>query len=78
MSAVLAAIRAAGARGNDRQRVIEEFFAIRNRASVLGRYSVTPSGDTTLGRFAVDRVVGGKAVFSHALDLAGAPDVPVG
>jgi branched-chain amino acid transport system substrate-binding protein len=78
MSAVLAAIRAAGARGNDRQRVIEEFFAIRNRASVLGRYSITPSGDTTLSRFAVDRVVGGKAVFAHALDLAGAPNVPAG
>jgi branched-chain amino acid transport system substrate-binding protein len=76
MGAVLAAIRAAGARGNDRKRVIEDFFAIRNRASVLGRYSITSSGETTLSRFAVDRVLAGKAVFYRALDLAGA--VPAG
>jgi branched-chain amino acid transport system substrate-binding protein len=78
MSSVLAAIRAAGAHGNDRRRVIERYFAIRNRASVLGRYSITASGETTLSRYAVDRVRGGRAVFDHAFDLAGAPAVPVG
>jgi len=78
MSSVLAAIRAAGTHGNDRRRVIDAFFKIRNRASVLGRYSVAASGDTTLSRYAVDRVRAGKAVFDHAFELAGAPAVPVG
>ena len=40
MSVVLDAIRRAGARGNDRQAVIDRFFATTNRDSVLGRYSV--------------------------------------
>jgi branched-chain amino acid transport system substrate-binding protein len=78
MSAVLAAIRAAGPHGNERQRVIDSFFATRNRASVLGPYSVTASGETTFSRYGVDRVRAGKAVFYRALDLAGAPAVPTG
>ena len=42
--AVLASIRAAGAKGNDRAAVIRAFFAIRNRKSVLGTYSIDRSG----------------------------------
>jgi branched-chain amino acid transport system substrate-binding protein len=67
MSAVLLAIREAGLRGSDRQAVIDRFFTIRNRASVLGRYSVQADGETTSSRYAVDRVVGGQAVFYRAL-----------
>jgi branched-chain amino acid transport system substrate-binding protein len=79
MSSVLAAIRAAGPRGNERQHVIDSFFAAtRNRNSVLGSYSVTASGETTFSRYAVDRVRGGKAVFYRVLDLTGAPGVPSG
>lgn len=70
MSAVLAAIRAAGDHGNDRGQVIERFFAIRDRESVLGRYSVTASGETTLARYGVDRVVNGRPVFLRALSVA--------
>jgi branched-chain amino acid transport system substrate-binding protein len=78
MSSVLAAMRAAGSHGNDRQHVIERFFAIRERESVLGRYSMTASGETTLARYGVDRVRAGRAVFYRALDLSGAPGVPIG
>jgi branched-chain amino acid transport system substrate-binding protein len=78
MSSVLGAIRAAGAHGNDRQRVIERFFAIRNRDSVLGRYSITASGESTLSRYGVDRVRAGKPVFYRAFDVTGAPAVPAG
>jgi branched-chain amino acid transport system substrate-binding protein len=63
MSLVLSAIRRAGSHGNDRQAVIEKLLSTRDRDSVLGRYSVQPNGDTTLSRYAVDRVVGGRAVF---------------
>ncbi len=69
MSVVLAAIRAAGDHGNDRQAVIDRFFATRNRPSVLGRYSMQASGETTLSRFGVDRVRGGQAVFYRALTV---------
>jgi branched-chain amino acid transport system substrate-binding protein len=69
MSVVLSAIRAAGARGNDRQAVIDRFFATRDRASVLGRYSMQANGETTLSRYGVDRVRGGRAVFFRAIDL---------
>ncbi len=51
------------------RRVIHQFFAIRDRDSVLGRYSVLPNGDTTLSRYAVDRVEGGRLVFYRAFQL---------
>jgi branched-chain amino acid transport system substrate-binding protein len=69
MSVVLDAIRAAGSRGNERQAVIDSFFATANRDSVLGRYSVQPDGEITLSRYGVDRVVGGRAQFLSALDI---------
>jgi branched-chain amino acid transport system substrate-binding protein len=69
MSVVLAAIRRAGARGNDRQAVIEGFFAVRSRASVLGSYSIQPDGETTLSRYGVDRVRGGRPLFYRAIDI---------
>ncbi|MHB8241175.1 MAG: branched-chain amino acid ABC transporter substrate-binding protein [Solirubrobacteraceae bacterium] len=69
MSVVLAAIRAAGDHGNDRQAVIDRFFATRSRPSVLGRYSMQANGETTLSRFGVDRVRGGLPVFYRALTV---------
>jgi len=69
MSVVLHSIRAAGSRGNDRQSVINRFFATRNRDSVLGRYSIEPDGETTLGLYGVDRVVSGQPVFYRAINV---------
>ncbi len=69
MSAVLLAIRRAGRHGDDREAVIHQFFAIRGRDSVLGRYSVLPDGDTTLSRYGVDRVHGGHLRFYRAFEL---------
>jgi branched-chain amino acid transport system substrate-binding protein len=68
MRVVLDAIRGAGSRGGDRQTVIDRFFAVRNRDSVLGRYSMEADGETTLSRYGVDRVVNGRPVFYRALD----------
>ena len=65
--ATLAAIRAAGSHGADRASVQRAFFAIHDRDSVLGRYSVLPSGDTTLSQFAGYRVSGGRLVFDRLL-----------
>jgi branched-chain amino acid transport system substrate-binding protein len=69
MRVVLDAIRGAGARGNDRQVVIDRFFATLDRDSVIGRYSIQSNGETTLSRYGVDRVLGGRAVFYRALSL---------
>jgi len=69
MSAVLDAIRRAGSRGNDRQSVIDAFFATGERASVLGRYSIEADGEPTFTRYGVDRVVGGQARFYRAIDV---------
>jgi branched-chain amino acid transport system substrate-binding protein len=69
MSVVLDAIRRAGGRGNDRPTVVQRFFQTRDRDSVLGRYSVLPSGETTLARYGVDRVSDGHARFLRAIDL---------
>ncbi|MGZ4200418.1 MAG: branched-chain amino acid ABC transporter substrate-binding protein, partial [Thermoleophilia bacterium] len=46
MSVVLQAIQTAGDKGNDRQAVIDAFFKIKNRDSVLGKYSIDQNGDT--------------------------------
>ncbi len=69
MSVVLHAIRAAGQHGNDRQSVIDQFFAVRNRDSVLGRYSIEADGETTLSRYGVVEVMNGKPVFDRVIDV---------
>jgi len=69
MTLVLNAIRAAGARGNDRQTVIDRVLATRNRNSVIGRYSIEADGETTLSDFGVERIAHGHAVFYRAIHV---------
>jgi branched-chain amino acid transport system substrate-binding protein len=69
MSAVLGAIRSAGSRGNDRQAVIDQFFAATHPDSVLGPYSIEADGETTMARYGVDRVVNGRPVFYRAISI---------
>lgn len=68
-SAVLHAIRSAGARGNNRQAVTDAFFAIRNRDSVLGRYSIDANGDTSLSTYAGNRVRDEQFVLDKVLQV---------
>ncbi len=70
MSVVLAAIRRAGAEGNQRPAVIRAFFQTHERDSVLGRYSIQPSGDTSLSRYGVERIANGKLAFYRALEVS--------
>jgi branched-chain amino acid transport system substrate-binding protein len=67
--AILTAIRAAGAKGNDRDAVIRAFHAIRNRRSVLGSYSIDASGDTSLSSFAGNRLRGSRLVLDKVLQV---------
>lgn len=73
MTVVLDAIRNSGARGDDRQTVIDRVFATRGRNSVIGRYSVQANGETTLSQYGIDRVSAGRPVFWRAID-AGPPE----
>jgi branched-chain amino acid transport system substrate-binding protein len=64
MSAALEAIKAGG---GDRQKTIAGFFAIKNKSSVLGTYSIDPDGDTTLTTYGAYLAKGGKLVFNKAI-----------
>jgi branched-chain amino acid transport system substrate-binding protein len=68
-SAVLHAIRSAGTRGNNRQAVTDAFLAIRNRASVLGAYSIDRFGDTSLSTYAGNRVRRSQFVLDKVLHV---------
>ena len=69
MSVALQSIRDAGVRGNNRQAVVNEFFAIHGRDSVIGRYSIEPDGETTLSPYGVDRVADGHPVFYKVVNV---------
>ncbi len=71
MAAVLAVIHENGSQANDRGRVVRDFFAIKSRPSVLGTYSITSSGDTTLGPFVFSRVAAGRLVPLRFLQVQG-------
>ncbi|HVP01958.1 MAG TPA: branched-chain amino acid ABC transporter substrate-binding protein [Solirubrobacteraceae bacterium] len=68
MKGVLDAIRRAGPNGNDRQSVIDAFFALKNHPSVLGTYSIRPIGDSTLPDYWGYRVRGGRLVYDRTID----------
>jgi branched-chain amino acid transport system substrate-binding protein len=67
MSVALQAIQNAGDKGNDRQAVIDAFYKIKNRQSVLGTYSIDQNGDTTLTDYGGNRIEGGKLVFDKVI-----------
>ena len=70
MTLVLDAIRDSGARGNDRQTVIDHVLATKSRNSVIGRYSIDSDGETTLSMYGVDLVAGGRPVFYRAITIS--------
>jgi branched-chain amino acid transport system substrate-binding protein len=67
MSLALEAIKAAPLSGDRRQPVIDAFFRIRDRESVLGRYSIDENGDTTLSDYGAYRVRNGRLAFDRVL-----------
>jgi branched-chain amino acid transport system substrate-binding protein len=62
MSAVLSVLKQAGTAANDRTTVVKNFFAIKNRPSVLGTYSIDSNGDTSIAPFVFTRLHGGQLV----------------
>ncbi len=52
---------------DDRQKVIDAFFATKDKSSVLGTYSIDKDGDTTLTTYGAYVTKGGKLVFNKAI-----------
>jgi branched-chain amino acid transport system substrate-binding protein len=67
MQVALLAIQNAGDKGNDRAAVIDQFFKIKDRDSVLGKYSIDANGDTTLSDYGGNRIKNGKLVFDKVI-----------
>jgi branched-chain amino acid transport system substrate-binding protein len=71
MSAVLSVLQKAGTSATDRAIVVQDFFAIKNRDSVLGTYSINAQGDTSLAAFVFSRPVNGKLVPFQSVQVQG-------
>jgi len=56
MAAVLSVLKEAGTSANSRSTVVKDFFAIKNRQSVLGTYSINSNGDTSIAPFVFSRL----------------------
>ena len=69
VKAVLAAIDAAGERGDDREAVREAFFGLEREDSVFGPYEVTPDGDATIRRYGLYRVRDQKIVSAGTVTV---------
>src|SRR3954454_4075443 len=68
MSLTLDAIKRAAAQGTvDKAAVIKQLFATKDRASVLGTYSINENGDTTLTDYGAYRIENGQLVFDETI-----------
>jgi branched-chain amino acid transport system substrate-binding protein len=70
MNLVLEAIKGAGDSGNDRAAVVEAFFQIKGRESVLGTYDIDENGDTTLSDYGGNRSESGSLTFDKVIKAA--------
>jgi branched-chain amino acid transport system substrate-binding protein len=69
MALVLDAMKRAGDKANNRDEVIKQVFATKDRKSVLGTYSIDKDGDTTLNDFGRYLVKDGKLVFNKTVKV---------
>ena len=70
MAVVLDAITRAADKANNRQSVIDAFYATKDRESVLGTYSIDEFGDTTLSDYGGNKVENGALVFDKVIKAA--------
>lgn len=62
MSAILSVLTHASSSADDRVDVVKDFFALKDRASVLGTYSIDSQGDTSIAPFVINRFQKGAFV----------------
>jgi len=73
MDLILDSIEAVGAKGNDRQAVIDQVLKnTKGRQSVLGTYDIDSNGDTTLTDYGLYKIDSGKLVFDKVIKGVGA------
>ncbi len=60
MDVVLDSMERAGDKCNDRQAVIDEFFATKSKEGVTGTYDIDKDGDVTLSQFGRHRIENGE------------------
>jgi branched-chain amino acid transport system substrate-binding protein len=70
MNLALDAITKAGKDGNDRKKVTEELFAVRNREAPQGLYSINGNGDPSLSTYGVYTFRNGRLVFQKKINTA--------
>jgi branched-chain amino acid transport system substrate-binding protein len=63
----LDAIKRAGEAGNDREAVVQQLFATKDREGVFGKYSIDPNGDITLTPYGAYRIENGELVYDHSV-----------
>ena len=71
MSAVMAVLHNLGSSAGSRSNMVHAFFKIRNRASVLGTYSINSNGDTSIAPFIFSRVKAGALAPYKAVQEQG-------
>jgi branched-chain amino acid transport system substrate-binding protein len=62
VASVIDVLKEAGGSANNRSTVVRDFFAIKNRSSIVGTYSINVNGDTSLGPFVFERLRAGALV----------------
>lgn len=67
MSAVLAVLHEAESSANNRQTVVKDFFAIRNRGFLGTSYSIDAHGDTSIAPYVIEHVKASKLVPFRAI-----------
>jgi branched-chain amino acid transport system substrate-binding protein len=67
MSLVLDAIKRAGDQGNDRAAVLQQVMGTKDRRGVIGTYSITKTGDTTLTNYGVYGIANGSLKYVESL-----------
>ncbi len=68
MNLVLNSVERAGAKGNDRQGVLDAILSAKGRKSVLGTYDIDKNGDTTLTDYGVFKISGGELTFDRKVE----------
>jgi branched-chain amino acid transport system substrate-binding protein len=71
MAAVMAVLHREGAAAGNRATIVQAFFAIRNRVSALGTYSINQNGDTSIAPFIFSRARAGSLVPYKAVQEQG-------
>jgi branched-chain amino acid transport system substrate-binding protein len=72
MQLILNGIEKAGAKGNDRQAVIDAVYATKGRKSVLGTYDIDKNGDTTLTDYGLYTIKNGQLTFDKVIKAGAA------